>query len=161
MSNIYQLEQEYLDIARQLTDGELTPELETALAINKESLEIKAVKYGYVKKSIEDDVVSIEKEIARLTALKQVKENAIEKIKETVSTAMKLYGITEIKMQNLTVNFRPSTSVEIDDEKAIPKAFKVKKTTETISKKLIGDALKAGKKVKGAYLKENKNIQFK
>lgn len=160
--SIYNIEKEYLELAEQIIEagGEVTPELETALAINKESLEVKAVKYGYVKKDIEDDIKSIDDEIKRLQALKSSRVNTIAKLEEAVKTAMKLYGINEIKMQNLKIWFKASEAVKIEDETLIPAKYKVKKVEYTISKKLILTDLKAKKKVKGASLDKRDNIQF-
>jgi hypothetical protein len=161
--SIYNIEAEYLALADDIINngGEVTPEQETALAINKESLEVKAVKYGYVKKQLEDDLDIIDKEIKRLEALKKPKQTLIAKLEDTVDKAMRLYGINEIKMQNLTINFRASTATEIENEAIIPAKYKKKLTTVTLDKKQLLKDLREGKKVKGAVLKENKNIQFK
>lgn len=162
-ASIYNIEREYLDLAEQVIEagGEVTPELEQALAINKESLEIKAVKYGYVMKDMENDIAAIDEEIKRLEGLKKSRTNAIARLKETVSTAMKLYGITDIKMQNLKIWFKASEAVKIEDEAFIPAKYKVKKPVEyTLSKVAIKADLKAGKKVKGASLDKRDNIQF-
>lgn len=160
--SIYNLEAEYINLAQQLIEngGETTPELDQALAINKDALEVKAVKYGYVSKDIQNDIAAIDEEIKRLNALKASRVKAVAKIEETVSTAMKLYGIKDIKLQNLKIWFKPSTAVNIEDESLIPNKYKVKKVEVSISKKLIKADLDAGKKVKGASLDKRDNIQF-
>lgn len=160
--NLYNIEKQYLDLAEQIIEagGEVTPELEQALAINKESLEIKAVKYGYVKKDMENEIKSIDDEIKRLQALKSSRVNAIARFEDAVSNAMKLYEMKEIKMQNLKIWFKASEAVKIEDESLIPAKYKVKKVEYTISKKAILADLKAKKKVKGASLDKRDNIQF-
>lgn len=160
--NLYNIEKEYIRIAEEIIEagGEITPETETALAINKEEVQIKAVKYGYVVLQTEHDIEAIDAEIKRLEAMKKSRANLIATIKERVHAAMDLYGFNEIKMQNLKVSFRASSSTEIEDEKLIPAKYKVKKTTTTINKKDLLADLRAGKKVKGVKLKEGKNIQF-
>lgn len=161
--SIYNIEQEYLSLAEAIIEngGEVTPEQETQLAINKESLEVKSVRYGYVIKDTKNDIEAIDAEIKRLQGLKQSRLTLIDKLEQTVSTAMDLYGITEIKMQNLKISFYPSTSSEIIDEKLIPAKYKKKVVTVTLDKKAILADLRAKKKVKGAVLKNNKTIQFK
>ena len=161
--SIYNIEQEYLELASAIIDngGEVTEEQQQQLAINKESLEVKAVKYGYVIKDVENEVDAIDAEIKRLEAMKKTRENLIAKLKDTVSTAMNLYEIEEIKLQNLKINFRKYTASEIIDESLIPAKYKKKKVTVSLMKAEILADLKAGKKIKGAELKENKNIQFK
>lgn len=161
--SIYNIEQQYRELAEQIIEngGEITPEQETALAINKESLEVKAVKYGYVIKEVEDDISAIDREIKRLEDLKKPKVNLIAKLEETVSNAMKTYGIEEIKLQNLKIYFHPSTSVDITDEKLIPAKYKKKETVVKIDKKAMLADLRAEKKIKGAELRKNSTIKFK
>lgn len=161
--SIYNIEKTYIDLVEQIIEagGEITEEQEQALALNKETLEVKAVKYGYVIKTIDDDIASIDAEIARLSALKSVRSNLKEKLKDTVSQAMILYGIEEIKLQNLKINFRKSQSVSIYDETLIPEEYKVTKEVTSISKAEISKVLKAGGEVNGATLDTNQNIQFK
>lgn len=161
--NIYNIQQKYLEIAGELQEngGELTEELELALAINREELEVKAANYGYVIKSVIDTNVSIEKEIERLEALKKVNSNTVDRLKHAVHSAMDLYGVSEIKLNNIKINFRNSTSVVIDNEGLIPFIYQSEKVTTAIKKKEIGDALKSGVEVPGAYLSANKSLQIK
>lgn len=58
---------------------------------------------------------------------------------------------------------RGKPSVVIENEDAVPKRFKPKKTVITypVDKKAIKEAIDAGLKVKGAYLKENESLQIK
>ncbi len=54
--NLFNIKQEYLTIAQELAEGELTPELEQQLAITETNLQEKAVNYGYVIKTFESEV---------------------------------------------------------------------------------------------------------
>lgn len=161
--NLYSLEQEYLEIARQLTDGELTPELEKALEINRENLEVKVAKYGYVTKKFDGEIYLIDKEIERLTALKNSKEKAITKLKDTVKAAMELYDIKKVEAQNIKLMLVRSKPSVLVDENLLPKKYikKQTKVTYTPDKVAIKNDLDAGKKIKGATLKENENLQIK
>lgn len=161
--SIYNIEREYLEIAEILQEngGELTEEVETALAINKDELSVKAANYGYVVKSIVDDNNAIDAEIERLTALKSAGSKTIDRLKHAVHTAMDMYGIEEIKINNIKINFRKSTSVTIENEGLIPFIFQSEKVTTTIQKKEIGVVLKAGGEVPGACLTNNKSLQIK
>lgn len=161
--SIYNIEQQYLQLAEQIIEsgGEVTEEQEQALAINKQDLQVKAVNYGYVIMDIENDMVAIDAEIKRLQELKSVRSNLITKLKDTVHKAMTMYDIDEIKLNNLKINFRKSTSVEIYDESKIPDEYRTTKEVTTISKKDIGEALKKGFEVEGAHLSHNKNLQIK
>lgn len=161
--SLYTIEAEYLQIAELLNDngGELTEEIEAALAINKENLTTKATNYGFVIKDIEYEITILENEIARLEKMKKSRSSSIDRLKFAIDNAMKLYGVEEIKLPNLKINFRKSTSVIVEEDKIQSKYKDRKPVTYTISKKRIGEALRAGIKVKGAYLSDNKLIQIK
>jgi hypothetical protein len=82
MSNIYNITTEFLQLEAQLIEngGELTEQLEQALIINKDELQHKSIQYGYVIKSLSDNVDAIDNEIKRLQSIKKVNENAIDRL---------------------------------------------------------------------------------
>lgn len=161
--SIFQISQEYLDISETLiqSGGEVTPELEQALMLNKEELEVKGAGYGFIIKHIESECDIIDAEIERLSKLKKYRQNAIDRLKQTLSGAMKLHEITEIKTPLLKINFRKSESIEIDDMKLLDRKFINVKHVETADKAAIKDAIKAGEAVLGATLHNNLNLQIK
>ena len=163
MSNIFKISGEYLNLVRILTEneGELTPEIENALAINKAELEEKGLNYGFVIKSLESDIDVIDLEVKRLQALKKVRQTAIDRLKSTLKDAMELYEISEIKSPIIKINFRKSESTEILDESLIDKEYMVEKITRTPDKTKIKDAIKSGLTVNGAIVQTNYNIQIK
>jgi hypothetical protein len=160
--NIYQIEQEYLLLSNDIIEagGEITPELETALAINKEQLQNKGINYGYVIKSLESDITAIEEEIKRLNALKSSRTKTNDLLKATIKQAMQLYGIEELKTATLKINFRKSESVEVDAD-LLDEKYLVEKTTYTADKIKIKEAIKSGESVVGAVLNTNYNLQIK
>jgi hypothetical protein len=161
MKSLFKISAEALELASALEEGELTPELETALAINQNELQEKAINYGYVVKSLEGDVSAIDEEIKRLQALKKAKNNAIERMKESVSNAMQLYGMEKLTSPTLSLSLRKSESVEVDFTEALPNDFKITKVTVTPDKIAIKQALKQGENITGATLKINYNLQIK
>jgi len=161
--SLYNIEKEYLEIANQLEDGELSEELETALAINEKELQGKAIAYAYVIKESEDTVSVIDAEIKRLQGLKKTEQNKATRLKETISNAMELYGITEIKTETLKLNFRRSegvictdSSISIAEEFAtiIPQSIKPNLTA-------IKKAIKEGQSVNGYEIEERYSLQIK
>jgi len=159
--SLYNIEKEYLEIANQLEDGELSPELETALAINEQQLQGKAVAYAYVIKEAEDTVSVIDAEIKRLQGLKKTEQNKAARLKETISNAMNLYGITEIKTETLKLNFRRSEGVVgSSDNLPMPLCTVV---PETIKPNLVAikASIKAGLEVEGYEIEERWSLQIK
>ena len=163
--SLYNIETEYLEITNQLEDGELSEELETALAINEKELQGKAIAYAYVIKDSEDTVTAIDAEIKRLQGLKKTEQNKVTRLKQNIHIAMELYGINEIKTETIKLNFRRSEGVvsnsdtitkPIDDEFCtyIPEQWKPNLTA-------IKKAIKEGREVEGYDLEERFNLQIK
>lgn len=160
--NIYQIEQEFLSISNDIIEagGELTPELETAISINKEQLQNKGINYGYVIKSLESDITAIDEEIKRLNALKSSRNKTVNLLKNTIKEAMQLYGIEELKTPTLKINFRKSESVEVDTDMVLDMYCNFK-TVKTPDKAKIKKIIKSGDAVFGACLNINWNLQIK
>ena len=161
--NIYQIQNEFQLIIAEVinNDGEITPELETALTINKEQLQSKAIDYSCVIKQLDSDCEQIDAELKRLQQLKKVRTNLAERLKDTISNAMNLYEVEKIETPLIKLSFRNSESVEITNESQLDACFIVTKTVSTPDKKAIKDAIKSGVFVEGATISYNKNLQIK
>ena len=157
--NLYNIKSEYLAIAQELAEGELTPELEQALMITEANLQEKAINYGYVIKNFESEVDIIETEIKRLNELKKARINAVEKLKINISDAMQLFGILEVKAPTFKMNFRKSESVEIYE--GLSQEYITEKISYQPDKIAIKNAIKEGKTVNGAGIIINYNLQIK
>ena len=96
MSNIFNIKQELLAIFDELeeNEGELTPELEEQLNISKEEFRDKIKSYSNVVKMLENDIVGIKAENARLNDLQKSKEKTIERLKKIMIDAVDLFGDT-------------------------------------------------------------------
>lgn len=159
--NLFNIKQEYINLVNTIIDnnGELSPELSQALAINETELKEKAINYGYVIRSFEYENDIIDAEIKRLKALKEQKEKAIQKLKDAVSDAMNLYGIEKVESPALKLSFRKSESIEISEN--LDKRFMIEKVTLQPDKVAIKEAIKKGEQVDGAVLVINQNLQIK
>ncbi|MGM1427925.1 siphovirus Gp157 family protein [Sphingobacterium lactis] len=164
MANIFQINQEYLQIAQQLEDngGEVTEELESQLVFNREQMETKGINYALVIRQIDGESEILDREIKRLQALKKAKDNTLDRLKTTIKDAMLLHGIDSIKGDLINLSIRKSpASVIIANEDLIPNQYKLEQPKK-IDKKLIGDDLKKGFKIKGATLKtDGKSLTIK
>lgn len=159
--NLFNITQNYLTLANQLSEGELTPEIEAELIINESQLQEKAVNYGYVIKQLGHEVNAVNEEIKRLTDLKKRNEKAIERMETAISNAMQLYGIEKVDSSFLKLSFRKSESVEIVNDAQLSPQYTTTKTTITPNKVAIKEALKRGEVVEGAILVTNQNLQIK
>ena len=135
--------------------------METALQINKTDLESKARSYGYVVLDLESEVEQIDAQIKRLSAMKSARNKTIDRLKETVSNAMQLFEISEVKTATIKLNFRKSESVEVDNVDLLDANYKVEKVSITANKVKIKEDIKAGINVLGAVLQVNQNLQIK
>jgi len=160
---LYQIEQEYMLLADEIinNEGELTPELEQRLTINQDQLEAKGKGYGYIIKDIEAEITAIDIELKRLSAIKKRCLNGKERLENSLSNAMILHSITELKTPTLKINFRKSESVEVADLNLLESEYKKVVTTESADKTAIKEAIKNGIQVTGAVLKQNLNLQIK
>jgi hypothetical protein len=159
--NLFNIKQEYLALAHQLSEGEVTPELEQALIINEAQLQEKATNYGYVIKNFEYEVDAIDNEIKRLKELKERREKAIDRMKQSVTNAMQLYGIEKVESSFLKLSFRKSESVEVINDAQLLSEFTTTKVTTTPNKTAIKEAIKRGEVVEGAVLVTNQNLQIR
>lgn len=159
--NLFNIKQEYLALAHQLSEGEVTPELEQALIINEAQLQEKATNYGYVIKNFEYEVDAIDNEIKRLKELKERREKAIDRMKQSVTNAMQLYGIEKVESSFLKLSFRKSESVEVINEAQLLPEFTTTKVTTTPNKVAIKSAIQSGQIVDGAIIVQKKNLQIR
>ena len=161
--NIYNIQSEYQQLVNQLIEngGEITPELELALQINKDNFHSKSENYGYITKQFDGEIDIIDNEIKRLQQAKRSREKTIERLKDTIELAMITFDIDKIETPLIKISFRKSESVEVTDVNELPNEFKVIKVTESADKLKIKDALKSGMFIEGCSIKTNRNLQIK
>jgi aspartate carbamoyltransferase regulatory subunit len=96
MSNIFNIEQEYLELINELEmlEGELTPELEKRLAINQQELEQKVKAYHHVITILKGDSNIIDDEIERLKTLKASKQTTIDRLRKVLLDVTLMFGET-------------------------------------------------------------------
>ena len=164
--SLYNISQEYIELMERVEDAEGVLDDSTALAleINSEEVQVKGGNYGLMMRKYEGDIATIDAEIKRLTALKKSKVLTVARLRETVSNAMQLFGITKIETPIIKLSFRKSTRlVETEDYKAdtVPDKYIVREEVVKVDKKAITADLKAGLSVVGYELQENQNLQVK
>jgi hypothetical protein len=162
MKSMYEISNEAMDIVSALeeNEGELNPAIESALRINQNELQEKAINYAYAIKTVSNDVDAISEEIKRLQALKKAKDNTIQRLKDTVVNAMQIYGLEKVETPTLKLSIRRSEAVEVDDN-LLDRYYTTGKMTYTPDKTRIKDAIKKGESIQGVTLKENYSLQIK
>lgn len=161
--NIYNIQTEYQLLVNQLIEngGEITPELELALQINKDNFHSKSENYAYITKQFDGEMDIIDNEIKRLQQAKKSREKTIQRLKDTIEMAMNTFEVDKIETPLIKISFRKSESVDVTDVNDLPNEFKVIKLTETADKLKIKDALKSGMFISGCSIKSNRNLQIK
>jgi hypothetical protein len=159
--NLFNIQQEHLILAEQLSEGELTPELEQALVINESDLNEKGIAYGFVLKQYYYDLAAVQS-IKKDYAEKEAKiKKTIERMETAISGAMQLFQMDKIESPLIKLSFRKSESVEVINEAQLTEQFTTTKTTVTPNKTAIKEAIKNGEVVEGAVLVTNLNLQIK
>lgn len=126
----------------------------TALQEEKER-KLEAVALYYKETLIEIDALKTESK--KLADRARIAENRAEGLKMYLVSSLK--G-EPLKTARVSVTYRKSTSVDIDEE-LLPKKYYVRKVEEKPDKKQIMEILKSGQRVRGAELIEKSNIQIK
>lgn len=164
MSSLYNIQEEYQYILQMLeaNEGELTEADEEALLLNDKNFEEKAKSYRAMIFKWKADINAAKEESERIAAFKKNRENSIQRLTESLDQAMRHRGLTKLDMGLFgKISYRSSKKVIITNEDLLTEDWVNIKETRTPDKKAIGDALKKGLDVEGAYLEENSNIQIK
>lgn len=162
--NLYQIQKDYfilIDMLEQ-SDGDLTPEMEEALKINKEDFEVKLQNYRAIIKKFQDEIKAAQEEKKRIDAFIKQKNSSIDALKRSVEFALTSRDLRSVDLGlGRKFSFKPSVSVGILDEDAIPAKWITTKTTSAPNKIAIKKALQAGEEIKGVELVEKDNLQIK
>lgn len=111
-------------------------------------------------KNLETLSGGIKKVLDDTRARKSAVDNKIKYLKEYVKSNMERGELTKIENDDIVVSFRKSTSVIVDDEDSIMKAFGYTEKKRKYDLSDIKEALKSGK-VAGAHFQTNNNVQIK
>lgn len=131
--NLYQIEQELLDIYSIISenDGEITPEIEERLAITEGNFAQKLENYSQFITSLNGEVNVCKSEIERINKLIATKQNLITRLQANMLTALRLFGnkdprkdIWRYDLPTYKLSTRQSTSVDILNETEIDDKFK-------------------------------------
>ena len=160
--SLYHIETAFLDLMRSVedADGEINEDIESALAINRDELVTKASNYIEFIGDREAFLERVKKEKARLTAMQVSNTNLIDRLKNSLLAAVELYGEFSVGLHK--VGSRKSTRLVVDaNVDDLPDEYVTIKITKVANSEAIKRALKAGDKIDGCSLLDNKNLAIK
>ena len=161
--SLYKIDRELMALLEAIAEqeGEITPEQDEQLAINRYELETKAVDYSMAILQLNAWVEMADKEANRVTAIKNAYKKTSETLKQRITDAMERYDIKEVKDATIKVSLRKSVQTIIDDLDQVPKQYKTVKVETTPDKTAIKKAIQEGEIIEGAHLEEKNNLQIK
>ena len=160
---LYQLADEFIAIAKALADQEMPEEvIADTLEGASGELEQKAWNIAALILQLDAETAMIKEAEQRMSARRKSLEKRVDWLREYLLLNLLRTGIAEISSPEFVVRVRDNPPrVVLDDEEAIPKAFKQKETIISIRKDEIRRALLAGESVKGAHLERDKRLAIR
>lgn len=140
--------------------GELTPELESALAVIETNLPEKIDGYHIMMTRLEEEAKYFKEKAAEFSLLANRIQNTQCRLKESIKQAMRDLGEDELKGNDYRfklTNLKPKLVI---DEIHIDRSYYMQVTKYEIDKKKIEEDLKLGVPVKGAKLEEIKALRL-
>ena len=125
MANLYEIEQELLDIYNELEEngGELTPELEEKLLLTQDNFKTKLNGYVNVINEITSRIDACKTEEKRISTLRKSREKSINRLKEIVQRCVINFGDINkngnysIELDTCKLATRGSDTLEFDEQR--------------------------------------------
>lgn len=162
MANLYQLEQNFLNLIEVMDnteDEDLKKVIEDSLNTLKLETTQKVENILKFIKNLEGNLVAYDTEIKRLQSAKKSDTNKIESLKSYLLNYMQVKNTPKLTTSLFKVSLRNSESVNITDIESLPVEFLV--LNPTVDKKAIKKALKDGELIEGAELKKSTSLTIK
>ncbi len=169
MASIYEITNQFPFLRTLEESGEIDSEaIKGALEVAKDELADKLEDYCKVIKNFEAEIAGLKAEEKRLKEKRQVKENAIDRMKEAMKSALEtaLEGSPDKKMTcgtfTCAIQKNPeSVILDVEDLEFIPEAY-LKFNEPEIDKAKMKEDLKAGKNLDGlAHLESSTSLRIK
>lgn len=174
MANIWEIDERLVNLIEGHFDVETGEVFETedelAQKIDEVAIELdtKIENIGCYIKNLESDIEAFKREEDNLKKRRKSTENKIEGLKTYLNNYLTAVYPNEddrrkwkFKTPKVVLGYRKSTTVEVPDLEKLDKNFIKIKTETSADKTAIKEAIKNGKEVKGAFLKDNINLSIK
>ena len=163
MTALYLLANEYRDAAMTLADLDLPPEVvaDTLESLSGD-LEVKAQNVALMVRSFEAEAAAMKQWAKDANERAKAMEARAERMRDYLAGNLIVAGIEKISGPGISVGWRKSSAVVIDEAGLIPAEYMRQKPPPEPEpdKKAIGDAIKAGLVVPGAHIEQRKNLQI-
>jgi hypothetical protein len=172
--NVYQINDRFETILNEMFDPETGEVFQSQEEVDKAldevglELDTKIENIGCYIKNLEYEIDALKKEEDNLYKRRKAAENKIEGLKRYLNGFLVSVMPNEddrrkwkFKTPRVVLGYRKSTTVEVSNIEALSDEFLNLKVETTPNKKAIKEALTKGKKVEGAYLKENINLSVR
>lgn len=160
---LYKLADEYVAIAMQLADSDLPDDvIADTLEGASGDIENKAWNTAALILQFSGEAAIIKEAEQRMSARRKSLERRVEWMRDYVLVQLIRTGIGEIDSPEFVIRVQDNPpKVILDDEEAVPNAFKLTETVTTIRKADIRKSLLEGKTVAGAHLESEKRLSIK
>lgn len=174
MSSVWNIDERLVNLIENHFDietGEIyESEEELAKMIDEVAIELdtKIENIGCYIKNLNDEIEAFKREEDNLKKRRKTTENKIESLKRYLDGYLTAVYPNDddrrkwkFKTPKVVLGYRKSTTVEVPDLEKLDKDYIKIKTETSADKTAIKDAIKNGKEVKGAFLKDNINLSIK
>lgn len=164
---LYEINENYRNLADLLANPELAdnPDVIGALEAVEDEFSNKAINTVKAIKMVESHIDTIDTEIKRLTAMKKVRQNALDDVKNYLKRNMAQTGIFKIESPLFKISYaeRADSAVELDEALFLANNLDEELVTIKItpSKTAIKKALQAGEQIIGARLVSSQVLTIK
>lgn len=157
---LYELGEKYLELIEQSENFDIETFNDTLEAIDDAYLD-KLESTAKVIQMIDGNIGTVDSEIKRLQAKKKSMTNSKTRIKEYMQSEMERIGKDKLKGELFSFNIQNNPpSVNILDERAIPKQYFITPEPQLDKKAILSD-LKNGINVLGAEQKQTKSLRIR
>jgi hypothetical protein len=164
MTALYLLASEYRAAAEQLADLDMPPEVvrDTLEGMSGE-LEVKAQAVGHMVRSIEASAAAMKQWAQDATERARSAQARADSLREYLSTNLQACGIQKVEGPGISLSFRKSSAVVIDEPGLVPAEYmrQPEPPPPAPDKKAIGAKLAQGQVVPGAHIETRMNLQLK
>lgn len=164
MPALYQLAAEYRAAAQYLIDLDQDEQtIADTLEGLSGDLEVKAQNVAFMVRNLEVTADAIKAFEQQQKDRRQAIERRAESLRAYLASCMTACGIQKIEGPGISLSFRSSSAVVIDEPGLLPAEFWRQKPQPEPEpdKALIASAIKAGSEVPGAHVEQRRNLQIK